>query len=73
MNRSVLVASIATAFAVIYNFLHLQGASLGLLLFLFALSPFVMGWLVITVLKDKSVKVRELEEGEEWGYTDREK
>jgi hypothetical protein len=35
------------------------------------LGPGLVIWMVIHVLKDKSVRLRDLEEGEEWGYQDR--
>ncbi|MBL7981595.1 MAG: hypothetical protein JNL52_07260 [Flavobacteriales bacterium] len=38
---------------------------------LFAAAPFLMVWLAWTILRDKSVPMRELEDGAEWGYQDR--
>lgn len=38
---------------------------------IFALSPLLVIWMVISVLKDKSVKVPDLEDYEHWGYQDR--
>jgi hypothetical protein len=37
----------------------------------FSLSPFLVIWMVVSVLKDKSHPVPELEAGDEWGYADR--
>ncbi len=37
----------------------------------FSLSPFLVIWMVFSVLKDKSHPVYELEDGAEWGYADR--
>ncbi len=73
MNRSVIVAIIATLYLLVYVILYVLGAGSGLVTILFTLSPLVVLWLVFTVLKDDSVPVRELEEGEEWGYADRQK
>lgn len=73
MNRSVIVAIIATLYLLVYVILYVLGAGLALVTILFTLSPLVVLWLVFTVLKDDSVPVRELEDGEEWGYADREK
>jgi hypothetical protein len=70
MGRSGKVTLVVTAFAVVYQILHILGAGESMLFILFMLSPFAMGWLVITVLKDKSVPTRDLEEDEEWGYND---
>lgn len=39
--------------------------------FVFALSPFLVIWMVVSVLKDRSVQVPELEGDEQWGYQDR--
>lgn len=71
MNRSVFVAIIATVYLVGYVTLHALGAAIAPIVLLFTLSPLVVIWLALTVLKDDSVPVRELEEGEEWGYADR--
>ncbi|MCG7857609.1 hypothetical protein MD537_11540 [Flavihumibacter sediminis] len=73
MNRSIIVAIIATLYLLVYVILYVLGAGSGLVTILFTLSPLVVLWLVFTVLKDDSVPVRELEDGEEWGYADREK
>lgn len=35
------------------------------------MGPVLVPWMVVRVLKDRSVQVRELAEGEEWGYQDR--
>lgn len=37
----------------------------------FSLSPFLVVWMVVSVLKDKSRPMPELEAGDEWGYADR--
>lgn len=73
MNRSIIVAIIATLYLLVYVILYVLGAGSGLVTILFTFSPLVVLWLVFTVLKDDSVPVRELEDGEEWGYADREK
>lgn len=38
---------------------------------LFAAAPFLMIWLAWTVLRDRSVPMRDLQDGDEWGYQDR--
>ena len=38
---------------------------------LFAAAPFLMIWLVWTVLRDRSMPMRDLQDGDEWGYRDR--
>ncbi len=37
----------------------------------FGLSPFLVLWMVVRVLKDTSNSVPDLEEDAEWGYADR--
>lgn len=38
---------------------------------LFAAAPFLMTWLTWAVLRDRSVPMRDLGKGDEWGYQDR--
>ena len=40
-------------------------------LLLFTASPILMVWLVWAVLRDRSMVMRDLPEGAEWGYQDR--
>jgi hypothetical protein len=42
-----------------------------LLVMLFAATPVLMIWLAVSVLRDGSVPMRDLPEGHEWGYQDR--
>ncbi|MCS7037607.1 MAG: hypothetical protein RMJ33_08735 [Saprospiraceae bacterium] len=37
----------------------------------FSLSPFLVIWMVVSVLKDRRHPMPELESGDEWGYADR--
>ncbi len=38
---------------------------------MFIAGPFLMVWMVLHVLKDRSAPMRDLGPGEEWGYRDR--
>lgn len=38
---------------------------------LFAAAPFLMAWMVWTVLLDRSTPMKDLDEEQEWGYQDR--
>lgn len=38
---------------------------------LFAAAPFLMIWLAWSVLRDRSVPMHDLQDGDEWGYQDR--
>jgi hypothetical protein len=40
-------------------------------MFLFFISPFLVIWMVISVLKSKTFTGKDLEEDEEWGYADK--
>ena len=39
-----------------------------LAMLIFCISPFLMIWLVLTILRDKSFKYPELPPGQHWGY-----
>jgi hypothetical protein len=39
--------------------------------FLFAVSPFLLIWMVISVLRSDSYTGKELEDNDEWGYADK--
>lgn len=73
MSKSIVITSLVTMYLVIYHVLFLYNASFRLLAAMFVLSPFLVGWMAYTILKDKNYKSRELEEGEEWGYADRDR
>jgi membrane protein implicated in regulation of membrane protease activity len=38
---------------------------------LFAAAPFLMAWMVWTVLQDRSLPMKDLGKEQEWGYQDR--
>ncbi len=69
-SSSRFVVGFVTLFLVVFAlagpFIGYSGAWL-----MFGLSPFLVIWMVIRVLKDTSHPVAELEEGDEWGYADR--
>lgn len=71
MAKSVIVAVLATVYLLVYIILFALQAGFTWILLLFSFSPVVMVWLTLGVLKDPSVKVKDLEEEEEWGYADR--
>ena len=67
----------AITFVTIYLLFFLIGLhfniSLQLLLIMFSLSPFMILWMVYTVLKNGKFSGREFEPKEEWGYEDKKK
>ena len=73
MSKSIVITSLVTMYLVIYHVLFLYNASFRLLTAMFVLSPFLVGWMAYTILKDKNYKPGELEKGEEWGYSDRDR
>ena len=70
LRNPIISTTLVTVYLLIYNALFFTGASLDVLVIMFLLSPFLVIWMALTILKDKKYKVRELEEGEEWGYAD---
>ena len=68
-----LATIIVTTYLVLYTILHQAGASLNILGAMFAVSPFLVVWMAYTILRYGSYSGRELDEGEEWGYQDKNK
>lgn len=64
-KTAILIATIYLLFFIVA--IHF-GFPESLVYLLFALSPVLLIWLAVTILKDTSVEYRELEEDEEWGY-----
>ncbi|QJD94718.1 hypothetical protein HH214_01930 [Mucilaginibacter robiniae] len=61
-----------TVFVIIYSVLFHTGISQTILSYAFLISPFLMVWMVYSVLKDPYT-YPELKENEEWGYSDKAK
>jgi membrane protein implicated in regulation of membrane protease activity len=64
---------IATAILVSYCIAVLVNAPLEITAALFFLFPFFLVWMIIAVLRSKTGDTKELAEGEEWGYADKQK
>lgn len=73
LRNPVFAAGAATAYLIIYVATLQFEQYFNLAEYLFYLSPIPLLWLVITVLRDKKFVSRELGEGEEFGYGDKEK
>ena len=71
ISASTAVTSIVTSVLVFYNVMILNTGLSDLVLFIFCISPFLMIWLVVTILKDDFYRGRELGPGEHWGYQDK--
>lgn len=64
------VTTFVTVYLVIYTDLLHTGAPAGINTLLFALSPFFVVWMAITIMKYGKYTGPELKEDEEWGYQD---
>ena len=61
-----------TAMLVLYTILTALNAPIRITSFLFMISPVLIIWMVVSVLRAKSY-VKDLADGEEWGYADKKK
>ncbi|MFY8003589.1 MAG: hypothetical protein ACOVNR_02055 [Chitinophagaceae bacterium] len=66
-------AIVVTIYLVIYTMLHQAGASVTIISALFIFSPFLVAWMVYTILKKGHYPGKELAKDEEFGYQDKEK
>jgi hypothetical protein len=74
MKRGVpYIVYVVSAVLLVYIVLISLGAPLKITGLLFFLSPFLVVWMVIAVLKSKTFTGKDLEDGEEWGYADKRK
>jgi hypothetical protein len=64
---------IVTTCLVLYQVLCFLDTGITIALIIFLISPLLMIWLVLSILKDKKTNVKQLKEDEEWGYNDVEK
>lgn len=65
--------TVVTTCLVIYQVLCTLGIATDLIYIIFFISPLLIIWMVLTILKDNKTKVKDLKDGEEWGYRDIEK
>lgn len=70
LKKPTLAAIIVTLYLVVYYILFQAGAPEDIILTMFALSPFLVIWMVMTILKYGKYEGPELKEDEEWGYQD---
>jgi uncharacterized membrane protein YjgN (DUF898 family) len=64
---------IVTVLLVLYSVLISLNASARITGLLFFISPFLLLWMAVSVLKFKAYNTKGLAEGEEWGYADKKK
>lgn len=72
MFKKPATAVIITSLAVVlYNIVPPLTGSFALAGFIFMASPFLMGWMVYSILKHGKYNGKELDDKEEWGYQDK--
>ena len=72
LRKPAFATAFVTAYLVLYYILFYAGASEDIITTLFALSPFLVIWMAIVILKRGKYTGAELNENEEWGYQDKE-
>ena len=70
LKKPVFAVIITTIAVVLYNILPQLTHSFTLAGIIFIASPFLMGWMVYTILKHGKYNGKELDDKEEWGYQD---
>lgn len=70
-KNSVFAISVVSVYLLIYVVLFQTGMPFKVLLLMYLFSPFLVMWMVITVLRDDRHDDGELAEGHEWGYRDK--
>jgi hypothetical protein len=70
MEKGILSVWLVTAYLVFYTVIAYLEISVNLVFILFSISPFLVTWMVVSVLKSKTTEVKALKEDEEWGYQD---
>jgi hypothetical protein len=73
LRNPLFVTAFVTLFLVIYHLFFQWGLPQDILIAMFIISPFLMIWMVITILKHGKYNGPELKENEDWGYQDRDK
>ncbi len=71
LRNPAFVTTFVTVYLVVYTNLLYTGASENITTLMFALSPFFVIWMAITIMKYGKYTGAELKEDEEWGYQDR--
>ena len=72
-RKPAVVTGIVTAYLVLYYILFYAGVADDIIISMFIASPFLVIWLVVTLLKHGQYNGPELSDNEEWGYQDRDK
>lgn len=71
LQKPAFVTALVTAYLVLYYILFHAGAAKGIITAMFAVSPFLVVWMAVTILKHGKYTGAESDEDEdEWGYQD---
>ena len=60
-----------TVILVLYNIFIVTGAASDIVTIIFCISPLLMIWLVLAIIKKGNYTGRDLDSDEHWGYQDR--
>jgi hypothetical protein len=71
LKNPTIAVTFVSAYLVMYYMLFYLNASLEVLALMFILSPILLVWMVVIVLKHGKYNGPELKEGEEWAYQDK--
>jgi hypothetical protein len=71
LRKPLFATVFVTLFLVIYHIFFQWGMPQDVLIGMFIFSPFLMIWMVVTILKHGKYNGPELKEDEAWGYQDR--
>jgi len=73
LRKPSFVAIVVTAYLLVYYILFQAAVPDLIIMGMFTLSPVLVIWLVITILKYGKFNGPELKENEEWGYQDKDR
>jgi len=73
MKKEILPVLIVSCVLVLYNFLMMFDGLSVITGIIFFISPFLIVWMIYSVLRFGTYTGKTLEEDEEWGYADKEK
>ena len=72
-RKEILPVITVTGILLVYCVLIFSQSAIRLSYTIFAASPFLMGWMVYSVIRKGKYAGKELEQDEEWGYADKKK
>jgi hypothetical protein len=70
LKKSAFATIFVTAYLVLYYILFYAGATETIISAMFAVSPFLVVWMVVTIIKHGKYTGTSLSENQEWGYED---